>query len=55
MNKELHRHDISDSDLEKVKPHTIGEKREHVEECKRYSTNHKRRILDFLPRNALER
>ena len=26
MNKELHRHDISDSAWEKIKPHTIGEK-----------------------------
>ena len=26
MNKELHRHDISDIDWEKIKPHTIGEK-----------------------------
>ena len=27
MNKELHRHDISDSAWEKIKPHTIGEGR----------------------------
>ena len=26
MNKELHRHDISNSAWEKIKPHTIGEK-----------------------------
>ena len=26
MNKEIHRHDISDSAWEKIKPHTIGEK-----------------------------
>ena len=26
MNKELHRHDISDSAWEKIKPHTIGER-----------------------------
>ncbi len=25
MNKELHRHDISDIGWEKLKPHTIGE------------------------------
>ena len=26
MNKELHRHDISDSAWEKIKPHTLEEK-----------------------------
>ena len=26
MSKEIHRHDISDKDWEKIKPHTIGEK-----------------------------
>ena len=34
MSKELHRHDISDSAWEKIKPHTIGEKGTRGENAK---------------------
>ena len=46
MNKELHRHDISDSAWEKIKPHTIGEKGTRGGNAKN-TDNGKMSIADF--------